>query len=288
MPSSKPPLPEAGLAELFRPSRSRAPLIMGIVNVTPDSFYPGSRTPDAASAAQAALRQVEAGADLVDIGGQSTRPGSDPVSEAEELRRVLPVFSALAGRIRVPLSIDTDKAEVARRCLEAGAVVVNDVSALRGDPGMARAARAASAVILMHRGGGSPKTMQDEPRYGDVVREVGDFLAERREAFARAGGDPGRLLFDPGIGFGKTVAHNLSLLKHLSRFNRLGPVVLGVSRKSFIGRALGADDGPEARLEGSLAAAAWAARQGVRVLRVHDVAATRRVLALLAAIEEAD
>ncbi|MCX5796469.1 MAG: dihydropteroate synthase [Elusimicrobia bacterium] len=267
-------------ALLKRPSRS--PLVMGIVNVTPDSFYAGSRFKTGV-AADEVLRQVEAGADLVDIGGQSTRPGSDPVAVEEELARTVPVFESLAGRVTAPLSIDTDKARVARECLAAGAMILNDVSALRGDPAMAEAAKAAPAVILMHRGGDSPRTMQDAPQYGDVVGEVKAFLAERREAFRLVGGDPARVLFDPGIGFGKDLDHNLSLLKHLRELSGLGPLVLGVSRKSFLGRVT-ADSGPQDRLEGSLAAACWAALQGVRVLRVHDVRATRRALAALDAI----
>ncbi|MBI5240837.1 MAG: dihydropteroate synthase [Elusimicrobia bacterium] len=260
----------------------RIPLVMGIVNVTPDSFYAGSRfSPQAA--ADEVLRQAEAGADLVDIGGQSTRPGSDPVPAEEELRRVAPVFAALAGKSPVPLSIDTDKARVACECLAAGAALLNDVSALRADPDMMAAAQAAPAVVLMHRGGDSPKTMQESPRYGDVLAEVKAFLAGRRDAFAAAGGDPTRLLYDPGIGFGKDLGHNLSLLKHLDELCALGPVVLGASRKSFLGKVT-VDGGPQDRLEGSLAAACWAAMQGAAVVRVHDVAATRRALAALDAV----
>ncbi|MDD5629584.1 MAG: dihydropteroate synthase [Elusimicrobia bacterium] len=270
-----------GFWALLKQRRS-TPLVMGIVNVTPDSFYPGSRF-SPREAVDEALRQVEAGADLVDIGGQSTRPGSAPAPLEEELARVVPVFEALAGRIQIPLSVDTDKARVARECLAAGAAVLNDVSALRQDPLMAEVACRATAVILMHRGGDSPKTMQDAPRYGDVVAEVGAFLAGRREAFRRAGGDGDRLLFDPGIGFGKSLDHNLSLLRHLGDLAALGPVVLGVSRKSFLGLVT-ADGGPQDRLEGSLAAACWAALQGVSVLRVHDVRATRRALAALDAV----
>jgi dihydropteroate synthase len=262
--------------------RRRVPLVMGIVNVTPDSFYGASRF-QAREAAGEVLRQVEAGADLVDIGGQSTRPGSDPIAVEEELARTVPVFESLAGRAAAPLSIDTDKARVARECLAAGAAVLNDVSALRNDPGMAEAALGAQAVILMHRGGDSPKTMQQAPRYGEVVGEVKGFLAERREAFCRAGGDAGRLLFDPGIGFGKKLAHNLSVLKRLEELADLGPLVLGVSRKSFLG-AVTPDSGPAERLEGSLAMAVWAALQGVKVLRVHDVRATKRALAALDAV----
>jgi len=259
---------------------------MGIVNVTPDSFYDASRVAPGA-AADEVLRQIEAGADLVDIGGQSTRPGSEPVPAEIELRRVVPVFEALASRARVPLSIDTDKAVVARECLAAGASVLNDVSALRNDPDMLSAARQAEAVILMHRGGHSPKTMQERPRYRDVVAEVKTFLAERREAFRREGGDAGRLLFDPGIGFGKDQGHNLSLLKRLESLIELGPLVLGVSRKSFLGRVT-PDGGPQERLEGSLAVACWAALHGAAILRVHDVRATRKALGALDAVLGAD
>jgi len=260
----------------------RIPLIMGIVNVTPDSFYAASRCASQ-EAADEVLRQIEAGADLVDIGGQSTRPGSAPVPVEDELARVVPVFQALAGRVSAPLSVDTDKARVARECLAAGAALVNDVSALRNDPDMAAAARSAEAVVLMHRGGESPKTMQDAPHYDDVVAQIGAFLAERREAFRRAGGDAARLLYDPGIGFGKDLEHNLSILKRLDEFSSLGPLVLGASRKSFLGRVL-PDAGPHQRLEGSLAVACWAALRGVKVLRVHDVRATRRALAALDAV----
>ena len=272
------------MALLRRPRRT--PLVMGIVNVTPDSFYDASRA-EPGAAADEALRQIEAGADLVDIGGQSTRPGSEPVPAEIELRRVLPVFEALAGRARVPLSIDTDKAVVARECLSAGASVLNDVSALRNDPDMPAAARKAEAVILMHRGGSSSKTMQESPRYRDVVAEVKTFLAERREAFLRGGGDAGRLLFDPGIGFGKDQGHNLSLLKRLESLIELGPLVLGVSRKSFLGRVT-PDGGPQERLEGSLAVACWAALHGAAILRVHDVRATRKALDALDAVLGAD
>jgi dihydropteroate synthase len=279
-----PSAPQPAVAAFLKQVR-RIPLVMGIVNVTPDSFYAGCRF-GPREAVDEVLRQVEAGADLVDIGGQSTRPGSDPVPAEEELRRVVPVFEALRGRTRIPLSIDTDKALVARECLAAGAAVLNDVSALRSDPGMAEAALGAQAVILMHSGGRSPKTMQDAPRYGDVVGEVKTFLAERREAFRQAGGDPARVLLDPGIGFGKDSGHNLSLLKHLDEFAALGPLVLGVSRKSFLGRVT-PDAGPQERLEGSLAVACWGALRGVNVLRVHDVRATRRALAALDAVMEA-
>ena len=282
---STPKAPNPDFWSLLKGPR-RIPLVMGIVNVTPDSFYEVSRF-SARQAADEALRLFDEGADLIDIGGQSTRPGSDAVSLEEELSRVVPVFEALSGRAAGPLSVDTDKAPVARQCLAAGAAVLNDVSALRNDPAMAETAKAAQALILMHHGPSySPKTMQRSPRYDDVVREAKAFLAGQRDAFARAGGEAERVLFDPGIGFAKDLAHNLSLLKHAQEFAELGPVVLGVSRKSFLGR-ISPDAGPSERLEGSLAVACWAALRGVSVLRVHDVRATRKALAALGAVLEA-
>ena len=262
------------------------PLVMGVVNVTPDSFYAASRFPSREAAVERALQMAEEGAELFDVGGESTRPGSDGVTEAEELSRTIPVLEALAARLRAPLSIDTSKAAVARAALAAGASILNDVSALRQDSAMAEAARGFEAVILMHRGGGGPKTMQKRPSYEDVVAEVFAFLRERKAAFAAAGGDCRRVLVDPGIGFGKDLGHNLSLIKHVAEFSKLGPVVLGVSRKSFLG-GIHPDRGPEERLEGSLACACWSALAGVRVLRVHDVRETRRALEVLAAVGNA-
>lgn len=273
-PSSKRASPKASLQSIL--SSQRRPLVMGIVNATPDSFYAASR-----GGFESADRLVREGADILDIGGQSTRPGSDPVPLKEELSRVIPLIKALSAKSSVPISVDTDKAEVARQALEAGARIVNDVSALRSDPGMAEAVQGAEAVILMHRGGASPKTMQEAPAYKDVVGEVREFLRERKALVKGP-----LVLVDPGIGFGKTVEHNLSLIKRVSELAALGPVVLGVSRKSFIGHLLGGLP-PEERLEGSLAVAAWAALQGVKVLRVHDVAATRRALDVLAAVRAA-
>ncbi|OGR89278.1 MAG: dihydropteroate synthase [Elusimicrobia bacterium RIFCSPHIGHO2_02_FULL_57_9] len=270
---------------------SRLPLIMGVVNVTPDSFYVGSRTPRPEAAIERGLRLCVEGADMLDVGGQSTRPGSEPVCEQEELRRVIPVIEGLAGQAGVAISIDTDKASVARKALKAGASILNDVSALRNDPDMAKAALGYEAVILMHRGGKNSKTMQDNPVYENVLEEVKQFLIERRNVFLRAGGEASRALFDPGIGFGKNLEHNLSLIKHLDELGALGPVALGVSRKSFLGRLAAPDQnnipGPEERLEGSLAVACWAVMAGVKVLRVHDALATRRALQVLGAIQEA-
>jgi len=255
---------------------------MGVVNVTPDSFYPGSRTASTDAAVERGLRLVEEGADFLDVGGQSTRPGSDPVPLEEERARVLPVIAALAKKAKTPISVDTDKARVAAEALDAGARIVNDVTALRGDKDMARVAARAERVVLMHMLGDSPKTMQKDPRYGDVVGEVREFLAERLDAFAAAGGDRSRAWIDPGIGFGKTAEQNLALIKHAGELASLAPVLLGVSRKSFLSK-VSPDDGPEDRLPGSLALALWGGLAGVEVLRVHDVAATRRALATFAA-----
>jgi dihydropteroate synthase len=256
---------------------------MGVVNVTSDSFYALGRTPSAEAAVERALRLVDEGADFLDVGGQSTRPGSDAAPLEAELARVIPVIEALAKRVKVPISIDTDKARVAAEALDAGARIINDVTALRGDPDMARIAARAERVVLMHMLGSSPKTMQADPRYGDVVGEVLEFLAERLEAFAAAGGDRGRVWVDPGVGFGKNLEQNLALIKNVGVFAAVAPVLLGVSRKSFLGK-ISADEGPEERLPGSLALAAWAGFAGVEVLRVHDVAETRRALEALGAV----
>ncbi len=281
MPFSRLRAPEAPGAEA--PLRFRAPRLMGVVNSTPDSFFAGSRAPSAEAAVERALRLIDEGADYIDVGGQSTRPGSEAVSLEIERARTIPVIRALARRIQVPISIDTDKARIAEEAIGAGARIVNDVSALRADPGMAKAAARAERVVLMHMRGLSPRTMQDEPSYGDVVGEVLAFLAERLEAFAAAGGDPARVWIDPGVGFGKTLEHNLALIKHVGELSSLAPVLLGVSRKSFLGK-IARDEGPEERLPGSLALAAWAGFAGVEVLRVHDVAETKKAFAALSAV----
>ena len=263
---------------------SRA-LVMGIVNATPDSFSDGGcwATPDAA--VTHALCLIEEGADLIDVGGESTRPGSQPVSVEEELRRVLPVVETLARSDRLGhtlISVDTSKAEVAARCLAAGAHVINDVTALRGDPGMAAAVRDADAgLILMHMQG-TPATMQLAPHYGDVMEEVAAFLQERLQAAVNLGIAAPCVVLDPGIGFGKTTEHNLTLLARLEEFGKLGrPLCLGVSRKGFLGRRLGRD--PAERLAASLAVACHAlGRRAAQVLRVHDVAATRDAVLVFA------
>lgn len=248
----------------------RTPCIMGIVNVTPDSFSDGGLFLAPEDALAQGLRLVQEGASILDIGGESTRPGSDAVTVDEELRRVLPAVEALAGSVGVPISVDTTKAEVARRALKAGASLINDVTALRGDSKMIEVvAEAGCPVCLMHMLG-QPKTMQDHPRYDDVVDEVLGFLEERM-AFALAHGVREEdVLLDPGIGFGKTVEHNLTLLRHLDRFVALGPpVVLGASRKRFIGVILGAEPGQ--RVIGTVATTIVGLLAGVRVFRVHDV-----------------
>ena len=283
MPFSRLRAPERAAAAAALPPRFLAPRLMGVVNVTPDSFYAGGRAPSAPAAVERALRLIDEGADYLDIGGQSTRPGSDAVSLETERARVIPVIRALAKRVKVPISIDTDKARIAEEALDAGARIVNDVSALRGDADMARVAARAERVVLMHRLGDSSKTMQIDPSYDDVVGEVRGFLAERVEAFAAAGGDPARVWVDPGIGFGKTLEHNLSLIKRVGELAAVAPVLLGVSRKSFLGK-LSPDAGPEERLPGSLALAAWAGFAGVEVLRVHDVVETKKAFAALSAV----
>ncbi|RMF76040.1 MAG: dihydropteroate synthase [Acidobacteria bacterium] len=260
---------------------------MGIVNVTPDSFSDGGRFVDPADAADRAEQLVAEGAEIVDVGGESTRPGARPVTVDEELARVLPAIEAIRARLPdARLSIDTRHAEVARRALAAGADLVNDVSALR-DPEMAGVVAAAGCpVVLMHMRG-EPGTMQRDTRYVDLLGEILDFLGERVDA-ARAAGIAGdRILVDPGLGFGKSPEANEQLLRQSGAFHSLGcPVLIGASRKSFIGRRTGIEP-PEARLAGSLAAAVIAATEGVELVRVHDVAPTRAALAVADAVREA-
>ena len=261
------------------------PAVMGIVNVTPDSFSDGGQFFAADAALEQALTLVREGASIVDIGGESTRPGSELVSLDEELRRVLPVVEALAGSVGVPISVDTMKAEVARRTLAAGAALLNDVSALRYDDEMAAVvAESGCPVCLMHMQG-MPKSMQDDPRYDDVVDEVLAFLEERM-AFALARGvREEQIMLDPGIGFGKTVAHNLALLDGLGRFAALGrPVLLGASRKRFLGAILGAE--PSGRTIGTVATTVIGYLAGAHVFRVHDVKPNFEALRVALAVRE--
>jgi dihydropteroate synthase len=247
------------------------PKVMGIVNLTPDSFSDGGRILDCDDALAHARRLVSEGADLLDLGGESSRPGSEPVPVDEELRRVIPVVAALAPVVSVPISIDTTKAEVARRALEAGAAVINDISALGADPEMPRvAAETGAGVVLMHMQG-VPKTMQLNPQYEDVIREVYDFLARRAEWAEACGIARERIALDPGIGFGKTVAQNLEILRNLARFDTLGcAVVIGTSRKGFLGTITGRR--LHDRVTASVVSALAACSRGARVVRVHDVA----------------
>lgn len=245
--------------------------VMGVVNVTPDSFSDGGRYLDPATAIAHALRLQAEGADILDIGGESTRPGAAPVAAEEELRRVLPVIEGL-GQTGARISVDTAKAAVAEAALGAGASMVNDVTALRGDPEMAGLiAQAGADCCLMHMLG-TPRTMQDDPRYVDVVSEVKEFLEERAAFAVAAGIDEERILIDPGIGFGKTAEHNLELLRRLDELLELGlPVLIGTSRKSFLGQLTGRQD-PEQRLAGTIATCVLAYQRGASVFRVHDVA----------------
>jgi len=270
---------------------------MGILNVTPDSFSDGGAFDDVERAVAHAREMAVAGADIIDIGGESTRPGAAPVSEEEEIRRVVPVIERLVAdgmtvttatsnrQSPIIISVDTTKAAVAERALAAGARVINDISALRFDARMAEVVAAGGAgVVLMHMQG-TPQTMQIAPCYTDVVAEVRAFLAERI-AFAESRGiKKSQIAIDPGIGFGKSVEHNLTLLRHLEQFGALGcPMLVGASRKSFIGKTLGRE--PHERLAGSLAVAAWAVAHGARIVRVHDVAATVDVMRMVEAIQQ--
>jgi dihydropteroate synthase len=259
-------------------------VIMGIVNVTPDSFADGGLRFERREAIEHGLRLAAEGAGIVDVGGQSTRPGSAEVSLAEELDRVLPVVAGLRAASSVAISVDTYRAEVARRALEAGADIVNDISAFRFDDGMLPLLVATGAPAVAMHIQGTPRDMQRDPRYADVVGEVAEHLREAVERAERAGVPRERLAVDPGIGFGKTVEHNLALLRSLSELRRLGcPVVVGASRKSFIGKVLGQDD-PAERLEGTLAVTALAAAAGADIVRVHDAAANLRASRMAEAV----
>ncbi|WP_310155050.1 dihydropteroate synthase [Luteimonas sp. 3794] len=260
------------------------PRVMGIVNVTPDSFSDGGAHDDAEAAIVHGLRLAEAGADVLDIGGESTRPGADAVSVEEELRRVLPVIEALVARTSLPISVDTSKPEVMRAAVAAGAGLINDVYGLRRDGALEAAASLGVPVVLMHMLG-EPRDMQTAPEYDDVVGDVHRFLAERIFSAEMAGIDKKRIIVDPGFGFGKTTAHNMVLLAQLSRFVELGvPVLAGLSRKRSIGELTGRD-APAERVAGSVAAHLIAAQHGARILRVHDVADTVDALKIWAAVD---
>ena len=263
--------------------RFPAPSVMGVVNVTPDSFSDGGVNIRAEDAIAAARRMVSDGAAIVDVGGESTRPGSDGVSLDEELRRVLPVLEVLAGQL--PVSIDTSKADVAGRALALGVELVNDVTALRGDPALVDAVGEAGAYLCLMHMLGTPRTMQVDPRYGDVAGEVAAFLEERLRFAVRAGVPEELICLDPGIGFGKTTEHNFELVRRLDVLLALGrPIVIGFSRKSSLGRVLGDADATTGPLAAGLAAAVAAYERGATILRVHDVRETVEALAVAKAV----
>jgi len=269
----------------WTPRKGPGPFIVGILNVTPDSFSDGGDFFDPEDAAEHAAAVLEEGADVLDVGGESTRPGSDRVSQEEEIRRVVPVVERiLAARPEAVISVDTYRAGTATAALEAGACLVNDVTALRGDPRMASSVKeAACPVILMHMQG-EPKTMQKEPHYEDVVREVRDFLARRAEYAVAAGVRPENIIVDPGIGFGKNLEHNLALLRNLDAIVDLGfPVLIGASRKRFIERITGLQEARE-RVFGTVATTVLAYERGATYFRVHDVRANREALAVAEAV----
>ena len=280
----------ARLAALTAPRAAMAgltldrPRVMGVINVTPDSFSDGGDRADPGRAVADGLAMWEAGATILDVGGESTRPGADPVSVEEELARVLPVVRGLADQ-GARVSIDSRNARVMTEALAAGAAVINDVTALTGDPeSLAVAAGCDAPVILMHMRG-EPRSMQADPQYDDAALDIYDYLAERIAACEAAGIARDRITVDPGIGFGKTLAHNLSLIDHLALFHGLGcPVLLGVSRKSFIGRLAAGEVPPKERLPGSLAAALAGLDRGAQIVRVHDVPETLQAFALWSAV----
>lgn len=262
----------------------RRTLVIGVLNVTPDSFSDGGRFADAQQAAEFALEMVRDGADWIDVGGESTRPGAAPVSEAEQISRVVPVIERIRRSSDILISIDTTRAAVSQVALDSGANIVNDISAGRGDPKMLPlAGEQALGIVLTHMQG-TPGTMQDNPSYGDVTAEVSQFLIGRRDEAVRCGVDAGRILLDPGLGFGKTVSHNLRLLRDTAILAGLGhALVVGPSRKSFIGKITG-EERPERRIFGTAGATAWLAANGAGAIRVHDVRPMMQVVRIVRAI----
>ncbi len=260
----------------------RPPLIMGILNVTPDSFSDGGQFQDASHAVDRARVMADQGADLLDIGGESTRPYSDPIDEREELQRVLPVLQRLEGQLDIPISIDTSKANVAREAVAAGAEIINDVTGLEGDPGMLDVALGTGAGVCVMHMRGTPQTMQEDPHYDDVTREIGIYLKQRRDALVAAGLPMEKIALDPGIGFGKTHEHNLTLLSRCHEFHACGcPLLVGHSRKEFIAKVSGRKEG--SRLGGTIGVTLALALRGVQVIRVHDVQEVREALDLFIA-----
>lgn len=259
-------------------------MIMGVLNITPDSFSDGGKFFDTEKAVEHALQMIQDGADIIDIGGESTKPGSDPVSESEEIRRVKPVIESLVKETSVPISIDTYKPRVAEECLRAGARIINDVSGLRNEEMIKVVAQYKVPVVIMHMKG-TPKNMQENPVYEDLVGEIKEFFRERIQAARETGIQD--VILDPGIGFGKTLEHNLQILKRLGEFKELGyPILVGTSRKSFIGKLTG-DAPAEQRLEGSLASMVIAVMNGATIVRVHDVKPAKKAVQVADAIKYA-
>ena len=263
---------------------------MGVLNATPDSFYVRSRQSDPAAAVRCGAEMIAQGADILDLGGESSRPGAEPISPSEELRRILPALGALRARFpKIPISIDTRHSIVARQALREGASMINDISALRHDPEMAEVIAAAGCPVVVMHMQGNPATMQRAPIYGDIVEELNDFFEERITALTQAGIPKENVILDPGMGFGKTAEHNMILLRNLARFKKFQlPLLVGVSRKSLTGLLSADRPGevlpPEERLEGTLAVQLWAFHQGADGLRVHDVRAAKRSLQTWAAL----
>ena len=258
-------------------------VVMGILNLTPDSFYDGGRYTRETQALRGVEQMIEEGADIIDVGGESVRPGAEPISLDEELSRVIPVIEKVRRLFPITISIDTYKAEVARQAIEEGADMVNDISGLQFDPDLRKiVARYGVPVILMHIKG-TPKNMQDNPRYHSLMKEIISYLRKSIKLAEEAGVDPARIIVDPGIGFGKTTAHNLEILRRLEELKVLGkPILVGLSRKSFIGNVLGLPQ--EERLEGGLAATSIAILGGARIVRTHDVKPSRRAVDMVQAI----
>jgi dihydropteroate synthase len=283
--ASRPPIARVWKANGVDLHARTLPLLMGIVNVTPDSFSDGGAWFDPKRAVEQALQLASDGADILDIGGESTRPGAEPVALADELKRVIPVIAAVREQCNTPISADTYKAQVAREALAAGATIVNDISGLTFDPQMIEVcADSTCGVICMHIQG-TPQTMQADPRYGDVVTELVEFFISSLQMLTAAGIAPERIAIDPGIGFGKTAGHNLEILSHVSSFQSLGrPVLIGHSRKGFLKKLL--NRAVDERLYGTIGVAIAAAMQGVDILRIHDVAAVRDSLLAWRAVAE--
>ena len=260
------------------------PAIMGIVNVTPDSFSDGGRHNDTESAVAHALQLVEQGADILDVGGESTRPYSDPVSVEDELQRTIAVVFTIAKETHIPISIDTSKPAVARQAIDSGAQIINDVTGLQ-DPEMVRVAVESGAGVCAMHMQGTPQTMQDKPQYENVVHEILDYLMQRKQQLVQHGIQPERICLDPGIGFGKTHQHNLELLAKVQRFHETDcPILVGHSRKGFIKKF--SDDQTPQRVPGTLAVSLWLAQAGVQIIRVHDVLETRQALQMQQAIDQ--